>query len=46
MVNKLLEWVAKTSSRGSSRPGIEPTSLASPALQADFHPLSDLGSPK
>ena len=30
---RLLEWDAMPSSRGSSRPGIEP---ASPALQADY----------
>ena len=33
---RILEWVAISSSRGSSRPGIKPTSLASPALAAGF----------
>ena len=34
---KKLEWVAMSSSRGSSRPhGIEPTSLTSPALAGGF----------
>ena len=33
---KLLEWFAIRSSRGSSHPGIEPTSLKSPALAVGF----------
>ena len=32
----ILEWVATPSSRGSSRPGIEPASLKSPALVGGF----------
>ena len=31
-----LEWVAMPSSRGSSNPGVKPTSLASPALAGGF----------
>ena len=37
---KILEWVAISSSRGSSQPGVEPASPASPALQVDSLPLS------
>ena len=37
---KILEWVAISSSRGSSQPGIEPESPASPALQVDSLLLS------
>ena len=33
---KILEWVAIPFSRGSSDPGIEPTSLTSPALADMF----------
>ena len=36
---RVLEWVAISSSRGSSDPEIEPKSV-SPALQADSFPLS------
>ena len=36
MVNKLLEWVAKTSSRGSSDPGIKTACLTSLALAGGF----------
>ena len=32
---RIVGWVAMPSSRGSSHPGIEPTSPASPAFQAD-----------
>ena len=39
---RILEWVAMPSSQGSSWPGIEPMS---PALQEDFLPLSQQGSP-
>ena len=39
---RILEWVTISSFRGSSQPGIEPTS---PALQADSLPLSHQGSP-
>ena len=38
---RILEWVAISSYRGSSLPGIE---FGSPALQADSLPLSHLGS--
>ena len=37
---KILEWVAISSSRGSSQPGIEPESPASPALRVDSLLLS------
>ena len=33
---RILEWVAMPSSRGSSRPGMEPGSLTSPALAGGF----------
>ena len=33
---RILEWVAMPSSRGSSNPGINPTSLKSPALAGEF----------
>ena len=33
---RIPEWVAMPSSRGSSRPGIEPMSLTSPALPGGF----------
>ena len=33
---RILEWVAMSSSSGSSRPGVEPTPLASPALAGGF----------
>ena len=39
----ILEWVAISYFRGSSRPGIKPES---PELQADSLPLSHLGSPR
>ena len=39
----ILEWVAISCFRGSSRPGIKPES---PELQADSLPLSHLGSPR
>ena len=42
---RTLEWVALLSSRGSSRPGMEPASPVAPALQADSIPLSHQGSP-
>ena len=38
---RILEWVAISSSRGSSNPGIEPTSLISPALASRFFTTSD-----
>ena len=40
---RILEWVAISFSRGSSNPGIEPVSLASPA--SDSLPLSHQGNP-
>ena len=33
---RIQEWVAMPSSRGSSNPGINPTSLKSPALAGEF----------
>ena len=39
---RILEWVAKPSSRGSSQPGIEPRS---PALQVDSLPSEPPGKP-
>ena len=33
---RILEWVAITSSRGSSQPGIEPESPVSPTLAGSF----------
>ena len=41
---RILEWVAMPSSRGSSRPGTEPSSSLAPALQEDFLQLRHLGS--
>ena len=40
---RVLEWVAISFSRGSSRPGIEPSS---PALQADALPSEPPGKPR
>ena len=37
---RILEWVAMPSSWGSSRPGIEPMSLMSPALTSRFFTTS------
>ena len=37
---RILDWAGISSSRGSSRPMIEPESLASPALQVDSLPLA------
>ena len=42
---RILEWIAISFSRGSSWPGMEPTSLASPALQADSLSLAPPGKP-
>ena len=39
----ILEWVAISSSSGSSQPRVEPTSPESPALQEDSLPLESLG---
>jgi len=36
---RILEWVAISYSRGLSKPGMEPVSPASPALQVDSLPL-------
>ena len=41
---RIQEWVAIPCSRGSSHSGIEPTSLASPALAGDFSLLVLLGN--
>ena len=43
---RILEWLAIFYFRGSSRPGIKPTSLMSPALLADSLPLCLLGKPQ
>ena len=40
---RILEWVAMPSSRGSSNPGIEPTSPETPELQEDFCPWDSPG---
>ena len=40
---RTLEWVAMPSSRGSSNPGIKPTS---PALSGEFFTMSHQGSPE
>ena len=42
---RILEWVAMSSSRGSSRPFYWTMSLPAPALQVDSSPLSHEGSP-
>ena len=42
---RILEWIAISSSRGSSRPGVEPVSHVASAPQADSLPLSHWGSP-
>ena len=41
----ILEWVAMSSSKGSSDPGIKPACPAPPALQVDPLPLSHRRSP-
>ena len=41
----ILEWIAMPFSRDLSDPGIEPTSLMSPALQAGSLPLAPPGKP-
>jgi len=43
---RILEWIAISSSRGDSDPGIEPASPTSPTLQADYLALSHRGSQK
>ena len=40
--SRILEWVAMPSSRGSSDPGVKPTSLMSPALADRFFTTSGL----
>ena len=42
---QILEWVAMPSSRGSSQPGMEPVSPATPALQTDSLPAELQGKP-
>ena len=42
---KILQWVAISSSKGSSQPGIKPASPVTPPLQADSLLLSHQGSP-
>ena len=43
---RVLEWVALSSSRRSSRPGVKLVSLLSSALRWILYPLSHLGSPE
>ena len=43
--SRILQWVALSSFRGSSQPGIKLVSPAAPALQADSLPPSHRGSP-
>ena len=40
---RILKWAAMPSSRGSSQPGIEPASLASPAVAGKFFTTSTTG---
>ena len=42
---RILEWVAISSSRGSSHPEIKPTSLVSPELAGRFFTTVPLGKP-
>ena len=42
---RILGWVAISSSKGSSQPGIEPVSLASPALAGRFFNTEPPGKP-
>ena len=42
---RILEWVAISSSRDLPDPGIEPTSLASPALAGGFFTAAPSGKP-
>ena len=42
---RILEWVAMSSSRGSSQPGTKPMYLMSPALQECSLPLAPHGEP-
>ena len=42
---RILEWVAISSSRGSSQPETEPTSLVSPALAGRFFVTAPPGKP-
>ena len=43
---RILEWVAMPSSRGFSNPGIEPASLACPALAGGFFTTVSPGKPQ
>ena len=43
---RILEWVAMPSCRGSPDPGIEATSLMSPALAGEFFTTGPPGKPK
>ena len=43
---RILEWIAISSAKGSSRPRIKPASLASPALQTDSLSTEPAGKPK
>ena len=42
---RIQEWVAMLSSRGSSDPGMEPTSLVSPAFVGRFFTTESPGKP-
>ena len=42
---RILEWVAISSSRGFSNPGIKPSSLAYPALAGGFFTTEPAGKP-
>ena len=42
---RILEWVAISSSRASSDPGIEPESSAVPALAGEFFTTKQPGKP-
>ena len=43
---RILEWVAMPSSRDLPDPGIEPTTPAAPAVQADSSATEPLGKPQ
>ena len=43
---RILEWVAMPSSRDLPDPGIEPTTPAAPAVQADSSTTEPLGKPQ
>ena len=42
----ILEWVAFSSSGGSSQPGIKPRSPTAPAMAGGFFTTESLGSPR